>query len=150
MFRIRAVTPAVQRDDGRRLAGGLLVVGDARLPFVLDLTYWSVADYERQWQAGTRRLVEGAPSSALLTAYRGPGEAEHLLWALWRDDEHVYVQERSVLATAAASFDPRRPYAPVGARMPSSGYAPPVQQWRVELVPFLAAALGIRLPRALG
>jgi hypothetical protein len=62
----------------------------------------------------------------------------------------VYVQERSMLATDASSFDPRQPYAHVGARMPSSGYAPPIPQWRVELVPFLADALGIRLPRALG
>ena len=78
-----------------------------RLPFLADLTHWTVADYERQWRAGLRRIVEGAPSSALLTAYRGPGDAPHVLWALWRDGEHVYVQERGVSpATLAAPFDP--------------------------------------------
>ena len=30
-------------------------------------------------------------ATALMTAYRGPGESAHTMWALWREEGHVYV-----------------------------------------------------------
>jgi hypothetical protein len=50
-----------------------------------------------QWRGGVARLAHGAPSTALMTAYRGPGEEPHLLWALWREDSHVYVQVQGLV-----------------------------------------------------
>src|SRR4030095_12748717 len=77
MFRIRFFTPLVMNEEGWQHAGGELVVGDARLCFLVDLTHWGIGEYQHQWRAGISRLVQGAPSTALMTAYRGPGESAH-------------------------------------------------------------------------
>jgi len=147
VFEIRIATPVVTDEEGRRQALGVLAVGNARLPFRLDCTHWSASAYERQWKAGIRRIADGAPSSALLTAYQGDGDEPHVLWAMWRDDDHVYVQARSVRSAAYdAPFDPWNPYPFVPSRMPVGAYAPPPTQWRVELESFVAGAFGLRVP----
>ena len=147
MFSIRIVTPVVTDAEGYRQAGGLLTVGQARLPFFLDCTHWDASAYERQWTAGTRRIAEGARSSALVTAYRGDVDEPHALWAMWRDHDYIYVQARSVRPHAfATSFDPWDPYEYVPSRMPVCEYAPPATQWRVELESFFASAFGLRVP----
>ena len=142
MFEIRIVTPIVTDESGRRFAGGVLAIGRARLPFCLDCAYWSAAAYERQWRAGILRIAEGALSSALVTAYHGHGDRSHRLWAMWRDDDHVYVEARSVRSQSAVPFDPGRPYAYVPPRIPVGEYAPPATQWRVDAESFFASASG--------
>lgn len=145
MFRISIITPEIANEEGWRHAGGLLVAGDARLPFLVDLTYWRAVDYERQWRAGLRRIVEGAMSTALVTAYRGPRGDSHVIWALWRDEAHVYGQKQAVLpGDLPTPFDPADPYAHVGSRTPSSAHGLPIPEWRMELGQFLTSALGIR------
>ena len=148
MFRIRFFTPSVMNEDGWQHAGGELVAGDARLCFLVDLTYWRIGDYEGQWRRGIARLTQGAPSTALLTAYRGSRESAHTMWALWREEGYVYIQEHSVLpGDLDAPFDPNEPYAHVGERIPAAQNALPIPEWRVELVHLHAANLGIRWPR---
>jgi len=148
MFRIRFFTPSVINEDGWQHAGGELVVGDARLCFLVDLTYWGIRDYQRQWRDGISRLVQGAPSTTLMTAYRGPGESAHTMWALWREETYVYVQEHSVLpADLDAPFDPNGAHAHVGLRVPAAANALPIPEWLVELEHLHAAMLGIRWPK---
>jgi hypothetical protein len=119
--------------------------------FLVDLTHWGISDYQRQWHAGISRLLQGAPSTALMTAYRGRGDSAHTMWALWREGGSVYVQEHSVLpADLDAPFDPNEPYGHVGERIPAAEYALPIPEWRVGLEHLHAAMLGIRLPRSLG
>ena len=147
MFSIRIVTPVVTDSEGRRQAGGLLAVGQAHLPFLLDCAHWTTSEYERQWQAGIQRIADGAPSSALMTAYRGDDDEPHALWAMWRDGDHIYVQARTVRPLAFGEpFDPRHAYAYVPPRMPVCEYTPPATQWRVEIGSFLASAVGVRVP----
>ena len=151
MFRIRFFTPLVMNEQGWQHAGGELVVGDARLCFLVDLTHWGIGEYQHQWRAGISRLVQGAPSTALMTAYRGPGESAHTMWALWRKDGYVYVQEHSVLpADIDTPFEPNEPYAHVGERIPAAEHALPIPEWRVAVEHLHAAMLGIRWPKYLG
>ena len=72
---------SVVNDEGWQHAGGELVVGDARLCFLVDLPHWSIAEYQHQWRGAISRLVQGAPSTALMTAYRGRGDSAHSLLA---------------------------------------------------------------------
>ena len=151
MFRIRFFTPSVVNEEGWQHAGGELVVGDGRLCFLVDLTFWGIADYQRQWHDGISRLLQGAPSTALMSAYRGPGISAHTMWALWRDDGHVYVQEHAVLpAELDVPFDPSNPYAHVGERIPATENALPIPEWRVPVEHVQAAMLGIRRPKDFG
>jgi hypothetical protein len=144
---IRFFTPSVSDEDGRPHAGGVLLLGGTRLCFVADLQYWSIGDYQRQWREGIARLAAGAPSTALMTAYRGPEDRPHIMWALWRDETYVYIQEQTVLpAELDAPFDPRSPYAQTGERVAASEAGLPIPEWRVELIHLLATAFGIRWP----
>jgi CdiI N-terminal domain len=148
MFRIRIVTPAVMSDAGHPHAGGEFILGAERLLFLADLRYWSVADYQRQWQAALERLAYGAPASALFTAYRGTEESAHVAWAVWREDDSVYVQEQTFLpAELDPTFDPWSPDAHVGPRIPASAEGLPIPEYRTELVHLLATAFRINLPR---
>lgn len=147
MFRIRVYTPAVVDDAGWQHAGAELQLGNDRLRFSVDLTYWPIAEYERQWRDATRRLAAGAPASAFVTAWRGPDAESHELWALWREEDHVYVQTLTVLARDLDEpFDPHAPWQHVGARIPATEAGLPISEWRVDLLPFLAHAFGLRLP----
>ena len=70
------------------------------------------------------------------------------MWAMWREEGHVYVQEHSVLpGDLDAPFDPNDPYGHVGERVPAAANALPIPEWRVELEHVHAAMLGIRWPR---
>jgi hypothetical protein len=147
VFRIRVFTPLAVTESGWPHAGGELVVGDARLVFRVDLRFWRIADYERQWKAGIARLAGGASSSALMSAFRGPTDAPHHMWALWREGGHVYVQPHVVLrAELSVPFDPRVPYSLIAERLPVTEHDLPLDEWRVEARHLIAASLAIRWP----
>jgi hypothetical protein len=151
MFSIRFFTPAVVNEAGWPHAGAELVVGDGRVCFLVDLSYWSIPAYQHQWREGISRLVQGAQTTALMSAYRGRGESAHVMWALWRDNGHVYVQEQSVVpADLEVPFDPDDPYVHVGDRIPASENALPIPEWRCDIEHVHAANLGIRWPGSLG
>jgi hypothetical protein len=147
MFRIRACTPSVVNEDGWPEAGCELRIGEERFVFVIDLSHWSIADYERQWREGTKRILYGATSTALMSSYGGPAGHRHQMWGAWRDDAHIYVQQHSVVTSETdASFDPAVPYAHIGERIATSETAVPFPEWRVDLVDVYADAMGIRWP----
>jgi hypothetical protein len=149
MFRVHVFTPPVQNEDGLLQAGGELRLGNQRVGFVVDLSHWTVSDYERQWKEGVARLLHGATKSALMTSYRGPGEATHHIWALWREGGFVYAQEHPVVVTALdPPFDPMDPYGHVGERIATSVLNLPIPEWQVDLVQVYADAMGIRWPLA--
>lgn len=148
MFRIKFFTPPVMNEEGWQHAGGELVVGDARMCFLVDLSHWGMPDYQYQWRQGITRLLQGAPSTALMTAYRGRGDSAHVMWALWRDEGYVYVQEQSVLpADLDMPFDPNDPYLHVGERIPAAVHGLPIPEWRVAIEHVQAALLGLHLPK---
>jgi hypothetical protein len=151
MFSIRFFTPAVVNEAGWPHAGAELVVGDGRVCFLVDLTHWNISAYQHQWRAGIARLAHGSSSTVLLSAYRGRDDSAHVMWVLWRDNGHVYVQEQSVVpADLDGPFDPDDPYGHVGERIPVSENALPIPEWRCDVEHVLAANLGIRFPKSLG
>ncbi len=147
MFRVRFITPAVTNADGWRHAGGELVLGETRLCFLVDLSHWHPADYLRQWNDGIARLAQGESATALMTAYRGHGDHAHVMWALWRDQTHVYIQEHAVHPMDLdAPFDPSSPYGHVGERVPAAENGLPMLEWHVPIAQVQSALLG-RLAR---
>jgi hypothetical protein len=147
MFRIRTLVPPSAMALDSSTALGELVIGHAHLRFALDLRAWRVTDYERQWKSGLMRLVRGAESSALMTKYRGSGDAPHMLWALWRQADHVYVQPHCVVPSDLdAPFDPAFPYEHVGTRICVTEQSLPLEEWRADLAQLVASALHIRWP----
>ncbi len=147
MFGIRVFTPPLTGDDGWPHAGAELRVGNGRMRFRIDLRYWRIADYERQWKEGIARLTSGAASSALVSRYSGPRGASHSIWALWRIDGQMYVQPQYILqAELASPFDPLAPYAHTGVRIPAVENNLPLPEWQVPMEHVFAATLGVRWP----
>jgi hypothetical protein len=149
MFSIRVFTPPIPNQEGWSEAGAELRVGGERFGFLVDLRHWHIADYERQWRQATKHLLHGAPSAALMTAYRGAGAVTHLMWGLWRDSDCVYIQQHSVLGgDLDTPFDPDAPYPHLGERIATSTHGLPIPEWRVDLLAVYAAAMGLRWPLA--
>jgi hypothetical protein len=148
MFRIRVFTAAVHDHTGWRHAGVQLEMGDGSRCFLLDLSAWDIPDYERQWQHGLERMTHGAPSTALMSAYRGAAGAPHVMWALWKDETHVYVQEHCVFpAELDSAFDPSDPYPHVGERIAATEHRLSIPEWRFDLGDLFAASVRIHRPR---
>jgi hypothetical protein len=132
VFRIRFITPQVMDENGWQHAAGELMVGTTRLCFLVDLTHWNAGAYQQQWRHGMERLAAGATSTALMTAWRGPGDRAHVMWALWRDNDWVYVQEHSVVPSdLETSFNPDDPYSHIGERVPAAESALPISEWHI-------------------
>jgi CdiI N-terminal domain len=149
MFGIRVFTPALASDAGLPEAGAELRVGRARLPFRIDLRRWGVANYERQWKEGLKRIAGGASSSALMWRYSPPGDTPHQLWALWRVGDAVFVQSQSIVRDELeVAFDPASPYAQVGERVPTTEAGLPICEWRAPVSDVIAAAFSVRWPFA--
>jgi hypothetical protein len=147
LFRIRVYTPALVNETGWPHAGAELIAGATRLHRRVDLRYWRIADYQRQWREGIARLVNGAHSSALMSGFAGAGDAPHSMWALWREGAYIYIQSHCVLrAHLAAPFDPRAPYEHIGTRIPVMENLLPMDECRVEFGQLLAFGLRIRWP----
>lgn len=147
MFGIRVFAPLSPFTVTAPQVTGELVVGDARRIFRLDLRHWRICHYQRQWRAGIGRLLYGAPSSALMTAYRPDDDAAHTMWALWREGGRVFVQPHCVMTRDASQpFDPFAPYTHVGSRLPVTEERLPISEWSVEVDAFFAAALKLRWP----
>ena len=74
-----------------------------------------------------------------MSAYRGPGNQPHRLWALWHEESHLYVQEHPVVPS-----DPAQPYTHVGERIPVSEHGLGIPEWRIDFHDVIASNLGIR------
>jgi hypothetical protein len=120
--------------EGWPHAEGELTLGEYAERFESDLRFWSVAEYEGQWRDAVLRLVGGAPSSALVTSYRGPGAGVHFVWSLWRDGDTVHVQETPVpTESLSAPFDPARAWDYVGPRHTVTEDGATIPEWAVAL-----------------
>jgi hypothetical protein len=140
LFRIRFFTPPVTDERGWPHAGGELQIDTQRLRFLADLRFWSPSEYEAQWRAGLARLASARQPTALMTAYRGRTAEPHVMWVLWPEGDDVYVQELSVLpCDLDAAFDPHLAHEHVGTRIPASEHDLPIAEYRVDLLPLLAA-----------
>jgi contact-dependent growth inhibition (CDI) system CdiI-like immunity protein len=147
MFQIRAITCPLQDDSGQRYAGGVLQVDQKPIHFRIDLSTWSLGDYERQWRAALQRMLCGARVTALMRAWRGPRGDSHVMWVLWQESGQVFVQEQTVVtAELHAPFDPALAHEHIGARMPAGESGLPLREWRTANTAVYAAALGIRWP----
>ena len=71
MFSIGWVAPVEDRGHGPVREGLIAWPDGTHERFLSPVAYWSVADYERQWNEGLRRLVDGATVSALMTKVFG-------------------------------------------------------------------------------
>ena len=140
--------PKIEWPDGKKICATLTVAFEAftrgghfKKAKGLEVNLVSLSHANYGGNAGIWRILEGASTSALMTAYAGPAGHMHHMWALWREEKSLYVQQHAVLnGDLDHPFVPNNPYAYVGTRIPASKYELPFPEWRVNLSDVLAAA----------
>ena len=132
MFEL-AFTPGPHVDVGQRF--GTITVGIHTETFVAQIGYWSQQDYERQWHAAARRLLDGCDRSGFLVSVADPACVEIFRWwPAWREGGRVYVHEQLILLREFdPPFDLADPYRHVGEREQISAEGARISEWRVRI-----------------
>jgi len=107
-LRIRFIN---KTDYEPNLALGEIALTDFLENFEISLAFWGADRYEKQWRQGIDRLLEGASKWCLITSMLDP-KCEHfgVWWKLYREGEHVMVQNQLLLADVLGrTFDPDEP-----------------------------------------
>jgi hypothetical protein len=128
---------------------GIIQLDMERERFLAPLSYWSVADYERQWRAAVRRIVDGQPRAALITSLADPSLADFVeWWPLYRVGQTVSVQNQLLfLDSLREPFDPADPYPHVSELRTRSEDGQAISEWRITLAD-LEQFLSRTVPRA--
>lgn len=134
MFYIGFVTGARTDAEGWPHANGEVLLGDHGERFQSDLRFWDMPRYEAQWRAGIARLLAGSETSALVTSYRGPDAASHLVWPMWREGQTVHVQEQPLRTDGLTRpFDPDAAHEQVQPRRTVGESGEPIPEWQLPL-----------------
>ena len=132
MFDLRFVGGA---EGDVNAARGLITLGDHAQGFASALDLWGRRDYEAQWMAAARRLLEGEDRSAFFTSVRDPATVEHLQWwPVWREGERLYVQEHLLmLKQLEPPFNLSDPFVHIHERQQISEGGHRISEWRLRL-----------------
>lgn len=91
------------------LGKGVVVIGEFREEFEVDLSFWNVAEYRACWLAQLRRFLNGGSKAAMITSIPDPTTANFIFWwpMYWVDPDTVAVQHQVLmLEELAKAFDP--------------------------------------------
>ena len=118
--------------------GGTITIGGFQERFISLLSYWSRADYEKQWREAVSRIVVDGSNSCLITSIADP-TVSHLLfwWPLYREGEIVHVHSGILFFDQLdQSFDPRNPYRSVPPRQQISDDGERISSWQTTVADF--------------
>ena len=91
------ITPgSLHKENGVEMCKGRIYIGDDFYESIFpSLDYWSIEDYERQWQEGVARL-KTHDRSCLISCVVNPEHSGPLLdwWNMYRVDRKVYIYNR--------------------------------------------------------
>ncbi|MFE5935756.1 hypothetical protein ACFQ69_10260 [Streptomyces sp. NPDC056470] len=94
-------------------AVGRIKVGEFTEKFLMDLSFWTVDDYRRSWDAALRKLEDAENSTSCLIASITDPAASNFIscWPMYRDGEVVYVQNSIIfLDELHEQFNPQEPW----------------------------------------
>ena len=137
MFDLRFVGGA---EGDLNAARGLITLGDHTRGFVAALDFWARRQYEAQWIAAARRLLEGEDSTAFFTSVSDPATVEYQRWwPAWREGERLYVQEHLLMIRQLEPpFDLSDPYVHIHERQQIAEGGHRISEWRLRLADMIA------------
>lgn len=75
-----------------------ITINDFTEDFAVPLDTWDIGEYQSQWAASLKAIVEGADKACLVTAMRNPKDADFIaMFVLYRVGQAVFVQNQIVL-----------------------------------------------------
>lgn len=118
---------------------GEIVLGDESEGFLSLVGFWSPRDYQQQWKAGVRRLVDERKSSCLITSLHDPQQAEILTWwLLYPVNDEVHVQNALLLLRETRpGFSTKDPYNSIPVRRELSEDGSQISEWVLPIQDFV-------------
>jgi CdiI N-terminal domain len=138
-FNIRFLGELVEGSElGNSGLRGEIELGSHREEFIALIGFWSPLDYEHQWRAGVRRLVESRESSCLITSLHDPAEADVITWwLLYPMESRVFIQNALLLPRELTTpFSTRNPYLAIPPRRTITEEGHIISEWELPLFEF--------------
>ncbi|MEV7112503.1 hypothetical protein [Streptomyces anulatus] len=117
-------------------ATGRITVGDFAESFYMDLSYWSIDEYERSWRDSIQVIFDGEERDSCLIASITNPEASNFIfcWPLYRRGEGVIVQNSIIfLDELERNFDPLEPWSSVRSRLTVDEDGNSISEWRTSV-----------------
>ncbi|MEU3249920.1 hypothetical protein [Streptomyces sp. NPDC006997] len=117
-------------------ATGRITVGDFAESFYMDLSYWSIEEYQRSWRDSLQVIFEGKERDSCLVASITNPEASNFIfcWPLYRRGEDVIIQNSIIfLDELERDFDPLEPWSSVRSRLTVDEDGNSISEWRTSV-----------------
>ncbi len=91
---IKVLDPNIKEVYDMPCCVGEIIINTFKETFDMPLEYWSITDYQRQWQEGLERLKRH-PKSCLITEIQDPNKAPWVnWWLLYKKDEKLIIRNQ--------------------------------------------------------
>ncbi|MCY0938053.1 hypothetical protein [Streptomyces sp. H34-S4] len=117
-------------------ATGRITVGDFVESFYMDLSYWSIDEYERSWRDSIQLILDGEErDSCLIVSITNPEASNFIFsWPLYRRGEDVIIQNSIIfLDELERDFDPLEPWSSVRPRLTVDEDGNSISEWRTSV-----------------
>ncbi|MEV2251109.1 hypothetical protein AB0I94_11095 [Streptomyces sp. NPDC050147] len=117
-------------------AVGRISVGDFEESFAMDLSYWSVTDYQESWMSALAVLDGGTDStSCLISSITDPANSNFVFcWPIYREGDDVYVQNSIIfLEELTGDFIPKEPWRSVEPRSTVDEDGNNISEWKTSM-----------------
>ncbi len=114
----------------------MITVGDFTETFRMDLSFWNVDDYRRNWSRALLKLEEEEISTAcLISSITDPDNSNFVFcWPLYRSGEEVFVQNSVIfLGELDATFDAEKPWSFVEQRQVVDDDGNQISEWSTKI-----------------
>lgn len=117
----------------KKLAQGVICLGDFQEQFAAELTFWSISDYEHHWRNALARLLRGSVRSCLITSISNPELANFITWwPIYRAGDLLHVQNQNLLIKDIESpFDAENPYSHIPPREIHTASGGKISEWNI-------------------
>ena len=114
MFNIEFVTKKATIEYNEPSVHGQITLGDFSETFISPIGYWSISEFQQQWQTAAGRLLAGFDTTTFFTTMYDPATANFLqMWPMWREGNKVRVHNQWLfLKDLKRPFDLADPYPP--------------------------------------
>lgn len=133
-FYIRFTDKTISNDgDGFEI--GELKLMDFTEVFQAPISYWKKDDYERQWQEGLRRILQGHDKSCLVTSMYNPLMANFIVWwPMYLHEGKVYIQNHLLfMSELKQPFEEPKLYEYIHTRETYSIDGDKVSEWSLDM-----------------
>lgn len=117
-------------------ATGRVTIGDFAESFYMDLSYWSLGEYERSWRDSLKVIFDRKERDSCLIASIARPEVSNFIfcWPVYRRGEDVLIQNSIIfLDELEGEFNPREPWSSVRSRLTVDEDGNSISEWRTNV-----------------